>query len=71
MQVDGLVKVSIYNLHGGKIVEIVKEHLTAGETYEAEWDGRDRKGRLVAPGIYLVVCRAGGVVTTRKVLVVR
>jgi len=45
------VELTIYNSMGQKIKTLVETRQTAGE-YQANWDGRNESGNLVASGIY-------------------
>jgi hypothetical protein len=72
------VEISIFNLHGQKVVTLVKEHRTAG-SHKISWNGTDAFGRLVASGVYLYQLKAGdpstssgqSFVAVRKMLVLR
>ena len=56
---------------GGGIVEILdRGQLNEGE-YFASWDGKNRSGRAVAPGVYFIKVIIAGTEQIRKVLVVR
>lgn len=55
---DGNVKLSIYNLKGQKVVDIVDGTLAAG-SHQAIWHGKDSQGRSVASGIYFTPLEQG------------
>ncbi len=46
------IKVEIFDLSGQRVRSIEQEAVSGG--YTQNWDGRDGKGNLVAPGLYLV-----------------
>jgi hypothetical protein len=45
------VRLQVFNVRGELLKTIVDEHLGPGE-HTARWDGRDRRGRVVASGVY-------------------
>ncbi|MCA9753306.1 MAG: T9SS type A sorting domain-containing protein [Gemmatimonadetes bacterium] len=49
----GDVKVSVFNVAGRKVVDLVNGAVEAGQ-HTVEWNGRDASGRSVAAGVYLV-----------------
>ena len=53
-KVEGLrqVSVGIYRLNGELVMEIYKGLGTSGN-YKLSWDGGDRSGEMMAPGVYL------------------
>lgn len=65
----GPVRVTVYDLAGREVAELLRAHVGAGEQRLA-WDGRDRQGRPAATGVYLVRVNAGGEVAGRKVTLV-
>ena len=67
---DSAVKIVIYNLAGERMTTLVDEDQTAG-THTAEWDGRDKDGRMVASGEYLVYVNIKNEEKIGKVLVIR
>ncbi len=48
----GEIELSVYNLAGQKVANLVREVWEAG-TYAVSWDGRDDDGRALATGTYL------------------
>jgi len=64
------VNMSIYNVQGRRVVNLLDERLPAGK-YSVAWDGRDASGRHVAPGVYWYSLRADGRVMTRKMVLVK
>jgi len=64
------VRISIYNLLGQKIRELVNAEQEAG-IYLVNWDGRDDSGDGMPSGIYLIKMKAGEFVTIRKMILAR
>ena len=67
---SGSVSLSIYDMSGQRIRQLVDEHQQAGH-YELEWDGRDASGARVATGVYLYGLRAGDFRSVRKMLLMK
>jgi len=64
------VKISIYNLVGRQIRELVNEYKEAG-FYTIQWDGKNQAGRRVASGTYIYQMRAGGFIQSQKMVVTK
>lgn len=65
------VELSVYDLAGQKLTTMLQGHRQPG-TYRLQWDGRDDEGRELASGAYLYRLRTGGgLVETRKLLLLR
>lgn len=62
----GLVRLSIFDLTGRRVRELVDQVVGAG-VYQASWDGRDEAGRPVASGIYYCRLEAAGDAANEKV----
>lgn len=52
------VGLDVYDLAGRRVARVFEEELGIGEV-ERFWDGRDERGRLVAPGLYVWVLWVG------------
>ena len=65
-----LVDVKVYDVTGRRIRTLYNRSRYGGPKTIA-WDTRDHLGRAVAPGVYFVRIAAGGLVDSRKVVVVR
>ena len=50
---DGKVIVSVYNLKGQKVKQLLNDHLIAGR-HKMVWDGKNSSGQKVSSGLYLV-----------------
>lgn len=67
---DAEVRLSVFDLRGRLVRDLVTESRVAGE-YTEMWDGRDRSGGAAASGMYIVRLQAGTDVVTKKVIVVQ
>jgi len=54
----GHTSLTVYNIQGQKIKELVSEKLTSGK-HEIVWNGRDNSGVQVASGVYITQLRQG------------
>jgi photosystem II stability/assembly factor-like uncharacterized protein len=68
--VSGEVEAGIVDVRGRRIRTLMNGYLPAGP-HEAPWDGRDRSGGRMAPGIYFVVVQLGGSSAGRKVVLLK
>ncbi|MBN1292923.1 MAG: T9SS type A sorting domain-containing protein [Candidatus Latescibacteria bacterium] len=66
----GFVSLSVYNLSGQKIRELVADLKPAG-THSVIWNGRDESGNQVSSGIYIYQLRAGDVVRSNKMMLMK
>jgi probable HAF family extracellular repeat protein len=66
----GIAKVSIHDLRGRLVAHFVAPVSTSG-TGVATWDGRDRAGRALPAGAYVVRVEINGTSVTRKVALLR
>ena len=64
------VNLRIYDLTGGLVTELVDETTTTGR-HAATWDGRDRSGQIVAPGVYIARIQSGPTASNRLMTLVR
>jgi subtilisin-like proprotein convertase family protein len=64
------VKLSLYNVLGQEVRELVSGSLAAGE-HRAVWDGRDNRGMDAASGLYFVRLEAAGHATSGKLFLLR
>jgi len=62
------IELSIYNLKGQKIKQLVKDQLSAGK-HTVNWNGTDQKNQPVSSGIYLYKLNADGRYTTTKKMI--
>ena len=62
------VNVTVYNVLGQRVAEIVRQVLPAGK-HLLRWNGRNAQGRIVAPGVYFIRINTPNQVRTRPVVV--
>ena len=67
---DGPVRVSVHDLRGRRVRELVHEHRPAG-AHAAVWNGRDDSGRDLPSGVYYVRARSSDGEAFLKVTLVR
>ena len=70
LQEDTDVKISIHDITGSEIKEIVDEKKSAG-FYTTEWNGLNIDNEFVSSGLYIVYIQAGSFKDKKKVLVVK
>ena len=70
MERAGAVRLSVFDVAGHHVADLVDGDATAG-SHTIEWDGRDRHGRQVPPGIYQARLETSGESRSRKVVRVR
>jgi len=64
------VKLTIYNLKGQQVKEILNGDLPKGH-HKAIWDGKDTHNRSVSSGIYFIRLESGVKVNTRKAMLMK
>jgi len=67
---DCYVKLTIYNIQGQKVKQLVDEYQSAG-TKEVVWDGCDENGEKVASGIYFYRIEAGPNSATKRMVLLK
>lgn len=70
LRAAGPVRLSVHDAGGRRIASLMEVVADAGGMTVA-WDGRGSGGIRVAPGLYLVVCDAGGRKVSRKLVLLR
>ncbi len=66
----GRVNLSVYDISGRLVTVLENGYLEAG-THTLAWDGRDRSGNEVGPGVYFARLEADRRVATRKMVLVK
>ncbi|MCK4548152.1 MAG: hypothetical protein KAW17_12005 [Candidatus Eisenbacteria sp.] len=66
----GHVRLEVYDVTGELVAELVNAEVEAGYR-SVVWDGSDRSGVPVAPGVYFSRMEAGGKVLSRKMVLVK
>lgn len=64
------VRLTVYNVLGQQVVELIKGNLPAGPV-QATWTGNDAKGGPVASGVYLYKLEVNEVSITRKMVLMK
>ena len=64
------ISVTVYDLNGDPVAELFKQKRMPGSNL-ITWDGKNRRGKIVVPGVYFIVVKVGGKRYVKKVLVVR
>ncbi len=64
------VRITVYNLLGQYIKTLSDEVKNAG-TYYVRWDGTDWKGQPASSGIYFYHLDAGGIIETKKMMLLK
>ena len=67
---EGVVNLSVYNVAGQKVVDLVNRPMAAG-SHSVAWDGRDASGLPVASGVYLYRLEAGGETLTKEMVLLK
>ena len=68
---DAIVSLTIYNIAGQVVRNLVDGEALAAGQYQAVWDGRSESGASVASGMYFYLLHAGDYVAKRKMVLLR
>jgi len=71
LRVAGVPSLTVYDLRGRMVRELLDGSLQPAGRHTSTWDGRDADGRSVPTGVYLVRLRAGDDVDDRKITLTR
>jgi hypothetical protein len=66
----GMTNVSVYNIKGQKVNELVNETLDAGD-HSVIWNGTDKKGNNSGSGLYLFKLSSGGKTAVQKSILLK
>lgn len=66
----GRVRLTIFNIRGERVVTLADQAVTLG-SHSLLWNGENSNGRSVASGVYLYRLEAGGLVASRKMLLLK
>jgi len=66
----GRVRVSVYNIKGQKVKELLNTEMTRGN-HRLIWDGKDANNRIVGSGIYFFKLESGGKTSIRKAMLMK
>jgi hypothetical protein len=64
------VELSIYDVSGRKVAVLANKDMEAGR-FEVVWHGRTSGGAVAASGVYFCKLRAGSLVETKKMVIIR
>lgn len=67
---NGPVNLTIYNIRGQKVRQLVNDNQTAG-THNVVWNGRDNSGNAVSSGVYFYRLQAAGKALQKKMLLIK
>jgi hypothetical protein len=67
---EGLVRVEVFDADGRRAATLLDARVSPG-VRELRWDGRDRRGRRLSPGVYFMRVTASGVSASRKLVLAR
>ncbi|NKB71214.1 MAG: T9SS type A sorting domain-containing protein [Candidatus Latescibacteria bacterium] len=70
LPVAATARLSVYNLAGQRVADLLAGHLAAG-AHQMHWDGRGAAGVDLATGVYFVRLAAGLRIATEKMLLLR
>ncbi len=70
LETGGIAEIDVFDPSGRLVTGLASGFYSAG-IHETSWDGRDAEGRPVASGVYFYRLRAGDVVETRRMVLVR
>jgi len=66
---DSNVELTIYNLKGQKVKQLVSSNQLSAGQHSVEWNGTDDAGKNVSSGIYLYKLKAGDKYTSTKKMI--
>jgi len=67
---DAKVTLTVYNIKGEKVRRLVNGELEAAY-HEILWNGKDDSGKITASGVYFYKMKAGNVVETKKMILMK
>ncbi len=67
---DGFVTLEIFNIKGQKIRTLLNENMSAG-IHSLIWQGKDDTGKQAASGVYFYKMKAGNMVQTKKMILMK
>ena len=67
---EAMVTLDILDVNGGRLRSLVSQTMSPGD-YHVVWDGRDRRGRALASGVYFYRLRVGAFRSVKQMLLVK
>jgi hypothetical protein len=71
LPVSGRAELRVYDLAGRMVRRLADRMAPAGVEQVVIWDGTDGRGNVVPDGVYFYRLRAGGMVSDRKLTILR
>lgn len=68
---SGRVSVRCYDINGDLVRPLIETDVQAGLWFQAQWDGRNANGEMVASGVYFCSVKGAGIRTIKKVIVLK
>ncbi len=68
---DCRVSLSIHDLAGRRVIDLLRDEMREGGEHRESWDGRDSRGRLQASGAYIVQLETPFGSESRRLLLVK
>ncbi|RLC52393.1 MAG: hypothetical protein DRH79_04930 [Candidatus Cloacimonadota bacterium] len=69
-EVTDITELVIYNVKGQKVKQLIRDHLSAGQ-HSIIWNGEDNSNKPVSSGIYFYQLKAGDVIQTKKMILMK
>ncbi len=66
----GTVQLTVYDVLGRRVATLVNEQLAPG-TYSVDWNATNEVGKALTSGLYFYTLRAGNVVETRQMMLLK
>lgn len=70
LDTSGPIEIHVHDAGGRRVRTLVRAPVGAGR-HEINWDGRDDAGRFLAAGVYHILLRSGGRVSTAKAVLLK
>lgn len=67
---EGMVNVTIYNIKGQRVNQLLNEHVVAGR-HAVMWNGMDSSGRTVSSGLYFAKIQQGNKYRIHKMMLMK
>jgi hypothetical protein len=71
LPMGSMVRVLVTDVAGRQVSSLAENREMPAGSHRLRWDGRDRSGRTVRPGVYVIQVSVGDRTTARKLVVVR
>lgn len=66
-----IVELTIYNINGEKIKELISNELYPAGNHTMVWDGTDNSSKYVSSGIYFYQLKSNNILLTKKMILLR